>query len=60
MVVADHRTGGIDSYGPLAETAATRMLADLRALLRENRVEDVSTIVGRLHRPGAPGHPEDP
>ena len=28
--------------------------------LRENRVEDVSTILGRLHRPGAPEHPEDP
>ena len=60
MVVADHRTGVLDSYGPLAASAAARVLVDLRELLRETGVEDVSAVVGRLHHPDAPGHPEDP
>ena len=60
LVVADHRTGLLDSYGPLGASAAARVLVDLRELLLESGLEDVSAILGRLHHPDAPGHPEDP
>jgi hypothetical protein len=60
VIVADHRTGALDSYGPLEASAAARVLVDLRELFLETGVEDVSAIVGRLHHPDAPAHPEDP
>lgn len=60
VVVADHRTGTIESYGPLGADAAETMVDDLRALLREDGIDDVTVVVGRLHEPDGAGHPEDP
>lgn len=60
MVVADPESASVDSYGPMPAPTATRMADDLCDLLGESGFGDVSVVVGRLHVPDGPGHPEDP
>lgn len=59
-VVVDHQLGSIETWGPLPARRALRVLADLRALLADDGIADVTVTACPLHAPGRPGHPDDP